>query len=58
MNLLNWALTFFIVALMAGILGFSGVAGAAAWIAKIFFLVFLVLFLGSLVLNLAKRTRS
>ena len=45
--MLNWALTFLIVALAAGVLGFGGIAGEAAWIAKILFVVFLVMFLVS-----------
>jgi uncharacterized membrane protein YtjA (UPF0391 family) len=38
------------------VLGFSGVAVAAAGIAKIFFFIFLVLFLVSLVNHLLRRT--
>lgn len=41
-DMLGWALTFFIVALIAAFLGFGGVATAAAGIAKILFFVFLV----------------
>jgi uncharacterized membrane protein YtjA (UPF0391 family) len=40
--MLGWALTFFILALIAGFLGFSGVAGASAAIAKILFFVFIL----------------
>ncbi len=47
--MLNWAVTFFIVALIAAVLGFGGIAGSAAGIAKIFFGIFLILFLVSLV---------
>lgn len=47
--MLYWALVFFVVALVAGLLGFSGIYVAAAGIAKILFFVFLVLFLVSLV---------
>ncbi len=47
--MLSWALTFFVVALIAGVLGFGGVAGTAAWIAKICFVIFIVLFLVSLI---------
>jgi uncharacterized membrane protein YtjA (UPF0391 family) len=39
---------FLIIALIAGVLGFGVVAGTAAWIAKVCFVVFLVLFLVSL----------
>ena len=47
--MLSWSIFFLIIALVAALLGFSSVAGAAAGIAKILFGVFLVLFLVSLV---------
>ena len=47
--MLSYAITFLIIALIAGVLGFGVIAGTAAWIAKILFFVFLVLFLVSLV---------
>jgi uncharacterized membrane protein YtjA (UPF0391 family) len=43
--MLRWALAFFIIALIAAIFGFGGVALAAAGIAKILFFISLVLFL-------------
>jgi uncharacterized membrane protein YtjA (UPF0391 family) len=46
--MLNYAVIFLIVAILAGVLGFGVVAGTAATIAKICFVVFLVLFLFSL----------
>jgi uncharacterized membrane protein YtjA (UPF0391 family) len=46
--MLNYALIFLIVAILAGVLGFGVVAGTAAMIAKVCFVVFLVLFLFSL----------
>lgn len=46
--MLGWAVLFLIVALIAGVLGFGVVAGTAAWIAKVLFVVFLILFLVSL----------
>ena len=49
--MLSWALTFLIIALVAGLLGFGMVAGTAAGIAKILFAVFLVLFLASLIMG-------
>lgn len=54
--MLRWALGFFIVALIAAVLGFTGIAIAAAGIAKILFFVFLVLFLFSIVTHLLKRS--
>jgi uncharacterized membrane protein YtjA (UPF0391 family) len=50
--MLYWALVFFVVALIAGVLGFTGIAIAAAGIAKLLFVVFLVLFVVSLVAHL------
>jgi uncharacterized membrane protein YtjA (UPF0391 family) len=47
--MLSWALTFLIVALIAGALGFGGIAGTAAGIAKLLFVVFLILFAVSLI---------
>jgi uncharacterized membrane protein YtjA (UPF0391 family) len=47
--MLSWALTFLIVALVALALGFSGVAGLSMKFAWILFVVFLVLFLVSLI---------
>lgn len=49
--MLGWALTFLVVALIAGVLGFTTVAGAAIEIAKILFYVFVVLFVISLVMH-------
>jgi len=47
--MLNWAILFLIVALIGGVLGFGGIMGAAAWIAKVLFVVFLILFVVSLI---------
>ncbi|MBU1377032.1 MAG: DUF1328 domain-containing protein [Alphaproteobacteria bacterium] len=52
--MLGYALTFLVVALIAGVLGFTSVAGAAMGIAKILFFVFLVLFVVSLVMHLVR----
>jgi uncharacterized membrane protein YtjA (UPF0391 family) len=53
--MLSWALTFLVVALIAGVFGFTGIYVAAAGIAKILFFVFLVLFIVSLVAGRAPR---
>ena len=53
--MLNWALTFFVVALLAAIFGFTGIALAAAGVAKILFYLFLVLFLISLIGGLVRN---
>jgi uncharacterized membrane protein YtjA (UPF0391 family) len=52
---LYWAITFFIIALVAALLGFTGISAGVAAIGKILFFVFLVLFVGSLVGSLFKR---
>jgi uncharacterized membrane protein YtjA (UPF0391 family) len=46
--MLRWALIFFVVALVAAVLGLSGIAVAAAGMARILFYVFLILFVASL----------
>jgi len=43
--MLYWALVFLIISIIAGLLGFSGIAVATAAIAKIFFVLFLFIFL-------------
>jgi uncharacterized membrane protein YtjA (UPF0391 family) len=52
--MLGWALTFLIVALVAAVLGFGGIAGFAIEIAKIIFYVAIVLFLISAVFGLLR----
>jgi uncharacterized membrane protein YtjA (UPF0391 family) len=47
--MLSASITFLIIAIVAAILGFGFIAGTAASIAKILFVVFLILFLVSLV---------
>ena len=45
--MLSWAITFLIIAIVAAVLGFGGIAGTATGIAKILFVVFLVMFVAS-----------
>ncbi len=45
--MLRWALIFFIVAIVAAVFGFTGIAGAATEIARTLFFVFLALLLFS-----------
>ena len=52
MNMLGWALTFLVVALIAAVFGFGGIAVASAGIAKLLFFVVLVLFAVSLIASL------
>jgi uncharacterized membrane protein YtjA (UPF0391 family) len=48
--MLKWALIFLVIALVAALLGFGGIAGGATEIAKILFFVFLVIFAISLIM--------
>ena len=50
--MLRWALIFLVIALIAGVLGFGGVAEASATIAQVLFGIFLLLFLVALVLDI------
>ena len=50
--MLKWAVVFLIIAIIAGIFGFTDVQAASATIAQWLFGIFLVLFLGALVIAL------
>jgi uncharacterized membrane protein YtjA (UPF0391 family) len=49
--MLSWAVTFLIIALVAAVFGFGGIASGATSIAQILFFVFLVLFVVSLLMG-------
>lgn len=49
--MLGWSIVFFLLAVVAGALGFTGIYVAAAGIAKILFVVFLVLLVASFVIR-------
>lgn len=51
--MLKWAVVFLIIAIVAGAFGFTGIEQASATIAQWLFGIFLVLFLGALVIGLA-----
>jgi uncharacterized membrane protein YtjA (UPF0391 family) len=53
--MLYYALVFCLIAILAGLLGFGGMAVAFAGIAKFLFFLFLVLFLASLVMHVGRR---
>jgi len=53
--MLGWALMFLIVAVIAALFGFGGIAVEAAIIAKFLFFLFLVLFLFSLIMGVSRR---
>ena len=50
-TMLRWAIAFLVIALVAAILGFTSLEGTAMWAAKITFVVFVILFVVSLVFN-------
>jgi uncharacterized membrane protein YtjA (UPF0391 family) len=52
--MLYWTLIFLVIALVAGLFGFGGVASASAGIAKVLFAIFLVLFIVSLVVGVIR----
>lgn len=58
MELLNWALLFLVVSLIAGLFGFTKLAVGAAGIARVLFGLFLIIFLVLLVLALMQRTTT
>jgi uncharacterized membrane protein YtjA (UPF0391 family) len=53
--MLYYALVFFVVAVIAAVFGFGGIAAGAVEIAKILFFIFLVLFVVSLIVGIARR---
>ena len=46
--MLRWAVLFLIVAILAGIFGFGGVASTAGTVARILFFIFIALFIATL----------
>lgn len=53
--MLRYAVIFFIIALVAALFGFGGIAAGATEIAKILFFVFLVIAVITFVLNLLQK---
>ncbi|HWI28679.1 MAG TPA: DUF1328 domain-containing protein [Stellaceae bacterium] len=51
--MLYWAAIFLVISLVAALFGFGGISAAAAGIAKILFVVFVVLFISTLIIGLA-----
>ncbi len=54
--MIGWALTFLAVAIIAAIFGFTGIAGTAAWIAKVLFVAGLIAFVVFLFIGRGRRT--
>ncbi len=53
--ILHYVVVFFIIALIAAVFGFGGIAASAVGIAKILFVVFAILAVGSFLFGIAKR---
>jgi len=54
--MLHYAVVFFIIALIAAVFGFGGIAAGAVGIAKVLFFVFLILAAISFLANAARRS--
>jgi uncharacterized membrane protein YtjA (UPF0391 family) len=52
--MLGWAITFLIVAIIAAVLGFGGIAGFAVEAAKLIFVVAIILFAISAIVGLVR----
>lgn len=55
--MLKWAFIFLLIAIVAGVFGFTDVEAASATIAQWLFGIFLVLFLGALIIGLSIGAR-
>ncbi|WP_322025158.1 DUF1328 domain-containing protein [Burkholderia sp. BCC1977] len=53
--MLRYAIIFFIIAIVAAVFGFGGIAAGAVEIAKILFYIFVVIFLVTLLLGVVRR---
>jgi uncharacterized membrane protein YtjA (UPF0391 family) len=53
--MLNYAVVFFVIALIAALFGFTGIAAGAVEIAKVLFFIFILLFAATLILGLIRR---
>ncbi len=51
MSLLKWALIFFLISIVAGVLGFTGISADSAAIAKILFYIALAIFVILLIIG-------
>lgn len=53
--MLYYALVFLLIAVLAAVFGFGGIAVVSAGVAKILFFIFIVLFLVSLITHMSRR---
>lgn len=53
--MLHYAVVFFVIALIAALFGFGGIAASAVGIAKMLFVVFIVLAIASFLVGIVRR---
>lgn len=53
--MLRYALSFFVIAIIAGVLGFGGIAAGAVSIAKMLFYVFVILTVISFLMHILRK---
>ncbi|MGE0754042.1 MAG: DUF1328 domain-containing protein [Alphaproteobacteria bacterium] len=56
--MLGWAITFFLMAIVAAVFGFGGLAGTFAAVAKFLTVLFVVLFVASLIYSAVTGRRA
>jgi uncharacterized membrane protein YtjA (UPF0391 family) len=56
-SMLKWAFAFLVLGLIAGLLGFTGIAGASIGIAKVLFVIFMLIFAALIVAGVALGRR-
>lgn len=55
--MLNWVITFFLLAIVASVFGFSGLAGTFAEVTRFLAIIFIVLFIASLIYGMVVDRR-
>lgn len=54
--MLHYAVVFFVIALIAALFGFGGIAAGAVGIAKVLFFIFVILAVATFVLSLIRKS--
>lgn len=54
--MLHYAVVFFVIALIAAVFGFSGIAAGAAWIGQWLFILFVVLAVAAFAVGMVRRS--
>jgi len=56
--MLYYAIVFFVIALVSGVFGFGGIAGASSGIAQILFFIFILALAISIVIDMVRRPHN